>query len=143
MNDLNRRQFLKGTLAKLVHAAGSVTLASAAITRAQSTEVPPADDAGRDAADLQQRADELAAAIGPGPHAAGGRAPVEPVQLRRRSPVRDLRDRRRRPGPWRNGLWGNGGWRNSPWLNGGWPNIGWSNFPWGNGGWRNGGWRNW
>jgi hypothetical protein len=149
MSDLNRRQFLKRALANLVQAAGSVTLASAAVARAQSNEPQSSDDHGPAAGDLQQRADELAASFRPGPHGAPGeeepgesaevepgeQAQVEPVQIRRRRPLRR--------GPWPNGVWRNGGWRNGPFLNGGWPNGFWRNVPWRNGGWPNGGWRNW
>jgi hypothetical protein len=136
MSDLNRRQFLRKTLANLVQAAGSVTLASAAISRAESQKTPTGTDPGRAAGDVQQRADELAAAFGPMHHGTHGeQAQVEPVQLRSR--------RHLRPGRWPNGIWRNGGWRNFPFLNGAWPNGPWRNGPWPNGGWNNGGWRNW
>ncbi|HEY7091303.1 MAG TPA: hypothetical protein VH518_24620 [Tepidisphaeraceae bacterium] len=155
MSNLNRRQFLSSALSNLLQVAGTVTLVSAAIARAQSGERLPegeaaaVDDAagGRAAGNLQQKADELAAALGPEPNAESGEQAGEQLAQFLNGGWRNGGPGgRRRPwrnGPWRNGLWRNGGWRNSPWLNGGWPNTFWRNFPWNNGGWVNGGWRNW
>jgi hypothetical protein len=126
VSDSNRRQFFRGALAALAQAAGTVTLASAAVAPARlqqekkkpdEGEAPPGDN-------LQQRADELAAARGPAPEAESAAA----GQFRN--------------GGWRNGNWFNGGWRNFPWFNSTWSNFPWNNFPWFNGGWFNGGWRN-
>jgi hypothetical protein len=150
MSDLNRRQFLKNALVNLVQAAGSATLVSAAITQARADEPRAGSDAragdeaaGPPARDLQQRADELAAAAGPGPDSTpDGQANVELAQFLNGGWRNGAnRNRRWRNGPFRNGLWNNGGWRNSPWINGGWPNGPWRNAPWRNGNWINGGWR--
>lgn len=145
MSDPNRRQFLKSTLSSLVQAAGSVTLASAAVARAQSGQTLSSADPSPPAPDLQQQADELAASYGTGPDTPPGEEPdeVEPGDEAQVELVQISRRRRSRPGPWGNGGWRNGGWRNGPFLNGGWPNGFWRNLPWRNGGWPNGAWRNW
>jgi hypothetical protein len=130
VSNSNRRQFLKGALTALVQAAGTVTLASAAVAQSQEKEKRP-NEGEAPAGDLQQRADELAETAGP------ATVDARAAASRRAGGWSNIP-------PWGNGGWGNGGWRNiPPWGNGG-GTSGWSNIPpWGNGGWGNGGWRNW
>src|SRR5262245_37013573 len=163
MSDFDRRQFLKGLLGKLVQAAGSVVVASAAVAAAKAQANQPAGTEPSPG-DLQERADQLAA---------NGNFPAEEAEARaseflngafRNTPVGGFRNTpigsfRNTPiGSFRNGPIGGfrngpvggfrntpvGGFRNTPvggFGNGGWPNGGWGGF--GNGGWPNGVWRNW
>src|SRR5262245_22549072 len=60
MNDYNRRLFLKGILARLVQAAGTVVVASAAASTAKAQGDQSGGD-GTPPEGLQERADRLAA----------------------------------------------------------------------------------
>src|SRR5262245_16005321 len=131
MSDLNRRQFLTSALSNLLQVAGSVTLASAALARSRSGEAPAGAEpaagaegptgaepaAGRAAGNLQQQADELAAAIGPAPDAQVGEQAAADPQL---AQFLNGGWRNGGPGGFRNG--GPGGFRNRPWRNGPWRN---------------------
>jgi hypothetical protein len=158
MSNLDRRQFLKSILGKLVQTAGTVVVASAAasLAKAQGNE---SEAATTPPEDVRERADRLAATgnvpdeadpaqlFRPGgfrntplgsfinrPLGSFRNTPIgafrnTPVDAFRNTPVDAFRNT---PG----GVFANGGW-----PNGGWPNGGWGGFH--NGGWPNFGWRNW
>jgi hypothetical protein len=149
MSDFDRRQFLKGILGKLVQAAGTVVVASAAVSTARArgdqsegAETPPEG--------LQERANRLAATGNCTPEEVEGG--VNAAFLNggfRNTPWGRFRNTPL--GGFRNTPLGNfrntplGAFRNTPlgsaWGNGGWPNGGWGGFN--NGGWPNFGWGNW
>jgi hypothetical protein len=154
MSGLNRRQFFRGILDRLVQAAGTVVVASAtaSMARAQADQSAAAELPE----DIQERADRLAAAanstaeeteaagfeflnggfintplggFGNGP----GLQPVPPIGRFRNRPLLG-RFRNAPLATFRNtplGPFANGGWRNGPWggfQNGGWPNGVWQNW---------------
>jgi hypothetical protein len=146
MSNFDRRQFLKGILGNLVQAAGTVVVASAAVSmaKAQENTRTSGDSASTD---VQARADRLAA---------NGNLPAEAESgafeflngAFRNTPLGSFRNNplgafRNTPvGRFRNNPVG--GFRNTPlgsFGNGGWPNGGWGGFR--NGGWPNYGWVNW
>jgi hypothetical protein len=146
MSDIDRRQFFKAILGRLVQVAGTVVVASAtaSIARAQAGQAEGAELPE----DIQERADRLAAAANfpaEGTEAANfeflnGGFINTPLGGFGNAPV----DR------FRNTPWGGfrntpfGGFRNTPlgpFNNGGWQNRPWGGFQ--NGGWPNGGWQNW
>src|SRR5262249_44116292 len=146
MSDIDRRHFLKGVLSSLVQTAGTVIVASAAVSaaRAQGNDAEGADPPPED---VQEAADRLAAA-----NVAEAEAAAEPNEFRNgaflNTPLGAFRNGA--PGGFRNRPQGSfrnapvGGFRNTPWGafgNGGWSNGGWGGFR--NGGWPNGAWMNW
>lgn len=121
MPNSDRRRFLKGILGALAGAAGTVVLASTARAK-DATNRPAAEPRTEPPADIQERADRLAAAVDAG----GQEVPVGAFLN----------------GAFRNGL--GGGFRNGGWVNGlggGFRNGGFSNGL--GGGFRNGAFRNW
>src|SRR5262249_25232678 len=134
MSDFNRRQFLKGILGKLVQAAGTVVVASAAAATARAqgdrsgaSETPPEG--------VQERADRLAAAAPFPPEEAEAKASEFLNGAFRNGPLGAFRNHplgafRNTPlGGFRNGPVG--AFRNRPgggFGNGGWPNGGWGGF---------------
>jgi hypothetical protein len=146
MSKLDRRQFVKDALGKLLQVAGTIVVASAApiVAKAQGHESQSAQDP---AEDVQGRADRLAANGNcPGEDAAAlneflnGAFRNTPVGGFRNTPFGGFRNTPL--GGFRNTPLG--GFRNTPlstFGNGGWPNGGWGGFH--NGGWPNLGWRNW
>jgi rSAM-associated Gly-rich repeat protein len=132
MSNLNRRQLLQGLLG-LIPAAGAIVLARTVLPAstaqtAEAGETKPAD--------IQERADQLAAEQGPQQLAA--RSDEEGTQ-----PCGFLNSGWQNGGSWNNGGFHNGGWRNGlGWNNGNWINGYWPNGSWTNGGWSNLGWRN-
>jgi hypothetical protein len=150
MSDFDRRQFLKGILAKLTQAAGAVVVATS-LARAHGHS---AEEAETPTEDVQERADQLAATGSLQAEEAeaneflNGAFRNNPLGSFRNGPVGAFRNTPL--GNFRNGP--AGGFRNTPlgsFANGGWPNGGWGggggfgNGGWPNGGWPNGVWRNW
>lgn len=143
MSDFDRREFLKGLLGNLARAAGTVVVASAAVSTVRpeqpSEATPPEEDvkkrADRLADSCQLPAEETVAnaflngAFRNTPLGAFRNAPLgafrnAPLGAFRNTPI----------GAFRNtpiGSFGNGGWPNGVWggfQNGGWPNMGWRNW---------------
>jgi hypothetical protein len=142
MSDFDRRQFLKGILVKLAQAAGTVVVASAAVSTARAQGHK---SEGAETEDFQKRlaatgkfpAEETAADAN---EFLNGAFRNSPAGAFRNSPVGAFLNHP--VGAFRNGPVG--GFRNYPsggFGNGGWPNGGWGGFR--NGGWPNHAWRNW
>jgi hypothetical protein len=147
MSNFDRRQFLKGVLSKLVQTAGTVVVASVAVSTAKAHD-NQAGEAEASLEDIQKRADRLAAAgnsAGEGPAAESneflnGGFRNTPLGAFRNAPLGGFRNTplgafRNAPlGGFRNtplGAFGNSGWPNGGFggfQNGGWPNVGWRNF---------------
>jgi hypothetical protein len=146
MSNSDRRQFLKSVLDKLVQAAGTVVVASAAasVARAQGRAT---DGSKVLPGDVKARADRLAATGTALPDAESatfeflnGAFRNTPIGGFRNTPVGGFRNTPL--GAFRNSPLG--AFRNTPlstFGNGGWPNGVMGGFR--NGGWPNGGWRNW
>jgi hypothetical protein len=146
MSDYTRRCFLKRLLATLVQTAGTVVVASAAVSTARAEENKSnLTEASKE--DVQKRADRLAAATqAPAGHGdsravafLNGGFQNTPWGGFRNTPIGAFRNTP--VGAFRNTPVA--GFRNTPFGafgNGGWPNGGWGGF--GNG-WPNVGWRNW
>jgi hypothetical protein len=145
MSSFDRRQFLKGLLGQLSQVAGTVVVASAAVTAKAQEQPSEATEPNKE--DIQERADRLAASADqqPGDTAEpneflNGAFRNTPIGGFRNTPVGGFRNT---PiGGFRNGPVG--GFRNTPigaFRNGAWPNGGWGGFH--NGGWPNHAWRNW
>lgn len=113
---MNRRQALKSMLAAALETAGAAVLATSAVQAAAAAA--PTD------ADVQQRADALAADL-----------PPEAADEQFNTSYYPFRN-------FRNGGFGNGPFRNGFFRNGGFGNGGFRNFPFRNGGFGNGGFRN-
>src|SRR5262245_38664908 len=121
MSDIDRRHFLKGVLSSLVQTAGTVIVASAAVSaaRAQGNDAEGADPPPED---VQEAADRLAAT-----NLAEAEAAAEPNQFRNgaflNTPLGAFRNAP--PGGFRNspiGVFRNAPvrrFRNAPWGNGG------------------------
>jgi hypothetical protein len=158
MSNSDRRQFLKGILGKLVQAAGTVVVASAAVSTARARGAQT-EGAKTPPEGLQERADRLTATGNcPPEEVEGGEQAVaflnggfrnNPWGRFRNNPLGGFRNTPL--GAFRNTPLGNfrntplGAFRNTPlgnvWGNGGWPNGGWGGFN--NGSWPNFGWGNW
>lgn len=147
MSDFDRRQFLKGILGRLVQTAGTVVVASAAVSMARA-QADQSEGAETPPEDVKERADRLAATGNlPAEDAEAGTSEFlngafrnHPLGAFRNAPLGAFRNTPL--GAFRNHPVG--GFRNTPlgaFANGGWPNGGWGGFR--NGGWPNGGWRNW
>jgi len=149
MSDLDRRQFMKGILAKLAQAAGTVVVASAVAStaRAQGSQSETPKEGVRERADRLTAGGEVPAggAESGAVSFLNGAFRNTPLGGFRNTPLGGFRNTplgnfRNSPlGTFRNTPLGSFG--NSSWPNGGWPNGGWGGF--GNGGWPNGAWRNW
>lgn len=146
MSDFDRRQFLKSLLGNLVQTAGTVVVASVAVSTVKGQGQPP-EGAENSQENVQERADRLAASgnFSAEPAAPGaneflnGAFRNTPLGGFRNTPVGGFRNRPL--GAFRNTPLG--GFRNTPlgsFGNGGWPNGGIGGFR--NGGWPNGGWPN-
>jgi hypothetical protein len=149
MSDFDRRQFFKDILGKLVQAAGTVVVASAAVSTARA-QGHQAEGAETPREGVQERADRLAATgnfsaeaeaeaneflngrFRNTPLGGFGNAPLggfrnTPVGAFRNAPLGGFRNTP--VGAFRNAPLG--GFHNTPlgaFANGGWPNIGWRNW---------------